>query len=170
MGYERNPISIQGGYFQHIQDDYDVIVNDDGSGESADLVALKIRDDSILLTLVHCKFSLEDVPGARLKDLYEVCGQAQRSIRWKHLNLNYLYKHIKHRQERWRRRGYSRFLKGDIEDLAVIRDRARTTALNFHVVIVQPGLSVERVTSEGLKLLGGTALWLYILRKLRWLI
>ncbi|WP_024300139.1 DEAD/DEAH box helicase [Methylomicrobium lacus] len=160
MRYERVSNSIQWAYFQHIQDDYDVVVNDDGSGESADLVALKVLDDAILLTLVHCKFSSEDNPGARLKDLYEVCGQAQRSIRWKHLNLNYLYHHIKRRQEQWRSRGYSRFLKGAIEDLAAIRDRARTSALNFHVIIVQPGLSVEQITHEGLKLLGSTALYI----------
>jgi superfamily II DNA or RNA helicase len=160
MRYERVSNSIQWAYFQHIQNDYDVIVNDDGSGESADLVALKVLEDAIVLTLVHCKFSAEDNPGARLKDLYEVCGQAQRSIRWKHLNLNHLYHHIKHRQEKWRARGFSRFLKGGIADLAAIRDRARTTALNFHVVIVQPGLSVHQVTDEGLKLLGSTALYI----------
>ena len=30
----------------------------------------------------HCKFSLEEKPGARIDDLYQVCGQAQKSIHW----------------------------------------------------------------------------------------
>ena len=109
---------------------------------------------------MHCKFSGADEAGARLKDLYEVCGQAQRSIRWKHLNLNYLYQHIKKREEKWRERGCSRFLKGNISKLAEIKERARTTPIKFHVVIVQPGLSTKKIDAEGLKLLGSTALYI----------
>lgn len=160
MDYSQNDSSIQRRYFRHIYDDYDVIVNDDGSGEAADLVALKVLDDGILLSLIHLKYSAGDEPGARLKDLYEVCGQAQRSVRWKHLNLNHLYRHIKRRDEKWRAGGNTRFLKGSIKDLAAIRDKSRTTPLGFHVEIVQPGLSIQRVNEEGLKLLGSTALYI----------
>ncbi len=159
MGKQRKRDSIQWRYFDHILSDYDVIINDDGSGESADLVALKALDNEILLTLIHAKYSSANDPGARLKDLYEVCGQAQRCIRWKHLNLQSLYHHIKKREAHWQPQ-YSRFLKGEIRDLAAIRDRARTTSLKFHVVIVQPGLSRRSITEEGLKLLGSTALYI----------
>ncbi|AUM13475.1 DEAD/DEAH box helicase [Ketobacter alkanivorans] len=160
MGYEREQTSIQWRWFTEIQDDYDVIINDDDKGESADLVGLKIIDDCILLTLIHCKYSGADEPGARLKDLYEVCGQAQRCIRWKHLNLNYLYHHIKHREQQWRSRGYSRFLKGTIKDLVAMKERSRTTPIRFGVVIVQPGIDVSQINDEGLKLLGSTALFI----------
>ncbi|MBN3172997.1 DEAD/DEAH box helicase family protein [Pectobacterium brasiliense] len=160
MGYGRDQASIQWRWFNEIQEDYDVIVNDDGKGESADLVGLKILDDSIVLTLIHCKYSGSDEPGARLKDLYEVCGQAQRCIRWKHLNLTYLYHHIKRREEQWRSRGYSRFLKGTIKELAAMKDRARTTPIRFNVIIVQPGLDANQINEEGLKLLGSTALFI----------
>ena len=160
MGYERDQASIQWRWFSEMQDDYDVIINDDDKGESADLVGLKIIDDCILLTLVHCKYSGADEPGARLKDLYEVCGQAQRCIRWKHLNLNYLYHHIKHREQQWRSRGYSRFLKGTIKDLVAMKERSRTTPIRFGVVIVQPGIDVSQINDEGLKLLGSTALFI----------
>lgn len=159
MGYDRDHESIQWRWFSEIQEDYDVIINDDGKGESADLVALKILDDSIVLTLIHCKYSGSDESGARLKDLYEVCGQAQRCIRWKHLNLGYLYHHIKKREDLWRSRGYSRFLKGSIKDLAALKERSRTSPLKFNVVIVQPGLKVSHINDEGLKLLGSTALY-----------
>lgn len=160
MGYERDQTSIQWRWFTEIQDDYDVIINDDDKGESADLVGLKIIDDCILLTLIHCKYSGADEPGARLKDLYEVCGQAQRCIRWKHLNLNYLCHHIKHREQQWRSRGYSRFLKGTIKDLVAMKERSRTTPIRFGVVIVQPGIDVSQINDEGLKLLGSTALFI----------
>ncbi|MDN7125661.1 DEAD/DEAH box helicase family protein [Pseudidiomarina sp. 1APP75-32.1] len=160
MGYERDKKSIQWRWFSQIQGDYDVVINDDGKGESADLVGLKIIDGSILLTLIHCKYSGANEPGARLKDLYEVCGQAQRCIRWKHLNLMYLYQHIKHREQLWRTRGYSRFLKGDIKDLVAIKERSRTTPIRFGVTIIQPGISAGQITDEGLKLLGSTALFI----------
>lgn len=160
MGYTRNTSSVQWRYFENIKNEYDVIVNDDGSGESADLVGLKVMDDGILLALIHAKYSASGDPGARLKDLYEVCGQAQRCVRWKHLNLNYLYHHIKRREERWRARDCSRFLKGTVKDFAAIRDRSRTMPLKFHVEIVQPGLSKAQITDEGLRLLGSTALYI----------
>lgn len=160
MGYEKNQESIQWRWFCEIQNDYDVIINDDGKGESADLVGLKMFDDYILLTLIHCKYSSSDKAGARLDDLYEVCGQAQRCIRWKHLNLNYLYFHIKRRQELWRKRQCSRFLKGSIKDLAAIKERSRITPVRFKVTIVQPGLKVSDINGEGLKLLGSTALFI----------
>lgn len=160
MGYKRDQASIQWRWFTEINEGFDVIINDDGKGESADLVGLKILDDCILLTLIHCKYSGSDEPGARLKDLYEVCGQAQRCIRWKHLNLAYLYHHIKRREEQWRSRGYSRFLKGTIKDLAAMKERSRTTPIRFDVVIVQPGLDVNQVNDEALKLLGSTALFI----------
>ncbi len=32
--------------------------------------------------MYHCKYLGADTPGARLADLYEVCGQAQKSARW----------------------------------------------------------------------------------------
>ena len=160
MGYRGEKDSIQANFFEFIEDDYDVIINDDGSGEAADLVALKVLDDEILLTLVHCKFSSKDEPGARLKDLYEVCGQAQRCVRWKHLNLNYLYHHIRYRQVSWRQRGYSRFLKGEISDLASIRNRSRTTPMKLQVIIVQPGLRLGKINDELLKLLGCASVYI----------
>lgn len=160
MGYTRDPLSIQWRWYSEIKDNYDVIINDDGKGESADLVGLRIVDDCIVLSLIHCKYSGSEEAGARLKDLYEVCGQAQRCIRWKHLNLSYLYHHIKRREEQWRSRGHSRFLKGTIKDLAAMKERSRITPLKFQVVIVQPGLRVSKINEEGLKLLGSTALFI----------
>ncbi len=160
MGYDSDPESIQYHVFKSIINDYEIIINDDGSGEAADLVALKIVDKEIVLNLIHCKYSSKETPGARLKDLYEVCGQAQRSIRWKHAGIPYLYKHVKHRESLWHDRGYSRFLKGSIADLANYKNISRTSPVRLEVSIVQPGLSKAGVNEEMLKLLGSTALYI----------
>ncbi len=160
MNYEREQDSIQFKTFSDIEDQYDVIINDDGCGEAADLVALKLTDEEIVLSLFHCKFSSGDTPGARLKDLYEVCGQAQRSIRWKHVGVPYLHKHIKKREEQWLKISHSRFLKGSIADLSNFKNRSRTMPVQFQVIIIQPGISSALITEEMLKLLGTTELFI----------
>jgi hypothetical protein len=68
-------------------ENWDVILDDDGSGEIADIVAMRIDAEGLLIRLVHCKYSHEDTPGRRVEDLYEVCGQAQKSIIWRRSDL-----------------------------------------------------------------------------------
>lgn len=160
MGKEAKRDSVQYETFKIIEDDYDIIVNDDGCGEVADLVAIKSLPDRIVLSLYHCKFSHGDKAGRRLSDLYEVCGQAQRSVRWKHVGLPYLYKHIQRREKLWLLGDKSRFLKGSISTLENIKNRARTTPVELEVAIVQPGISKEIITTEMLKLLGTTELFI----------
>lgn len=160
MGKAREIDTVQWRSFEHIEQQYDVIVNDDGSGEAADLVGLKIVDDEIHLGLVHCKYSGSMKPGARISDLYEICGQAQKSIRWKHAGMARLYDHLKYRENIWKTEGVSRFLKGSISDLAYIKHRARTTPLRLHIYIVQPGLMKDDITSNMLRVLGSTAIYL----------
>ena len=60
------------------QPNYDIIFDDHGTGEIADIVALKAEGDSLLVHLFHCKSSTGDKPGARVGDFYAVCGQAQK--------------------------------------------------------------------------------------------
>ncbi len=61
---------------------YKVIFNDDGSWEIADIVWIRFDEKQykITLELYHCKYSWESNPWARVTDLYEVCGQTQKSI------------------------------------------------------------------------------------------
>ncbi len=157
MGKGRIKNTVQYRSFERIRDDYDVIINDDGSGEAADLVALKLTDDAIQMELVHCKFSASESPGARVKDFYEVCGQAQRSIRWKHQGFMALYKRLTHRESLWRKTSSTRFLKGTIGELTDIKNHSRRCKIELKVTIIQPGLSAEKVNPEILKLLGSTA-------------
>ena len=67
--------------------DYVMIVDDDGKGEAADIVAIRFVGDksspeSIDVEFYHCKYSQKATPGRRINDLYEVCGQAHKSVLW----------------------------------------------------------------------------------------
>ena len=56
-----------------------IVFNDDNAGESADIVAVFVDDGVIRFELIHCKYS-KATSGARLSDLFEVCGQAIVSL------------------------------------------------------------------------------------------
>lgn len=62
---------------------YSVIFDDDNSGEIADIVAIREEAEEIEFEFFHCKYAHGDDAGARLSDLYEVCGQAEKSVLWK---------------------------------------------------------------------------------------
>ena len=51
---------------------YDLIYNDDGSGEAADLVCVREDASVIELLLVHCKYSKTNDPSGRLDNLVAV--------------------------------------------------------------------------------------------------
>ncbi len=139
---------------------FDIVFDDDASGESADIVTLRAEKDMLFVQLIHCKFSSQEFAGARVGDLYEVCGQAQKSAYWKGV-VDRLLAHLDRREiDRLKKHGPSRFEKGD---MALLRDlRRRADALNpsFEIVIVQPGLSRKKVSDDQLELLAVTELYL----------
>jgi hypothetical protein len=157
MGMENIPTTVQYFTYQEIEDQYDIIVNDDGSGEAADLIGLrKSEDGSIELCLIHCKFSGSSEAGSRKSDFYTVCGQCHSSVRWKHRGLGNLVTRILRRNKAWRDKGHSRILKGSEKDLDRLKKMARTCPLRLSVMLVQPGLSKEKVSSDVLHMLGST--------------
>ena len=66
------------------QQDFDIIYDDDYSGEIADIITIKETTDSIDVQFYHLKFAKDGLVSARVDNFYEVCGQAQKSIHWKH--------------------------------------------------------------------------------------
>ncbi|WAH97526.1 DEAD/DEAH box helicase [Arthrobacter sp. MMS18-M83] len=87
---ERRTDSIQFKAIAKLKADiepWDVVIDDDGSGEIADVVAMRIDEHGLLVRLIHCKYAHSGVPGARVSDLYEVCGQAQKSVMWRRSDL-----------------------------------------------------------------------------------
>jgi superfamily II DNA or RNA helicase len=143
--------------------DYDVIFDDDGPGEAADVVAIKGVESSgaereIEVEFYHCKYSKKD-PGRRIEDMYEVCGQAQKSIRWmySHEKQVELFSHLLRREpKKGKLRMASRFEKGDEDQLITIREMSRSLPLRLRIFIVQPGLSKSNATVEQLELLSVT--------------
>lgn len=147
---------VVGGYGP----DYDIVFDDDGAGEIADIVAMKVAGDNLLVHLFHCKYAMSDRAGVRVGDFYEVCGQAQKSVYWRS-KLKRLFQRLKLREsERQESYGVSRFEKGDLQKLDELRRRSRALRPEFRVYIVQPGLDVEGASTAVLDLLGATELYL----------
>lgn len=163
QGAERAPDSIQGRMLKEVLDDaaWDVVLDDDGSGEVADIVAMRVDGDDLLVTLVHCKFSAQDAAGARVEDLYEVCGQAQKSVRWRRdttLMFQQLIRRERRRLERGARTGIE---VGSAERLYEIQEQAALLKPRFTIAVAQPGLSEARASDAQLHLLACTQVYLY---------
>jgi superfamily II DNA or RNA helicase len=139
---------------------YDVIFDDDDTHEAADVVAIALKEHELLVHLFHCKYSQESSPGARVKDLFEVCGQAQKSVQWRS-HVDRLLKHLIQRDvSRVNKKGVSRFEVGSRKTILGARRKLSRLQPQFKVFIVQPGLSKGEVTSQQLELLGATKLYL----------
>ncbi len=148
-------------------DPFDVIFDDDGKGEIADVVALRITDSVVSVTLYHCKYSGADTPGSRLSDLYEVCGQAQKSARWRD-RPNRMLQHMLKREKMRRDRGLnSRIEQGSAAALKKLKVGWQDHRFEFDVRIVQPGLSRKSIGEEGLHLLAGVETYLLETRAMR---
>ncbi|MGD9803310.1 MAG: hypothetical protein AB7E81_03445 [Hyphomicrobiaceae bacterium] len=90
---------------------YDIIFDDDGAGEVADVVAIRQSGRTLHIDLFHCKYSSDSTPEARVGDLYEVCGQSQKSVRWGE-RLDELLLHLRRRESDVYASGGTRFEHG----------------------------------------------------------
>ena len=162
QGPDRDSDSVQAYVIRHLleSDDWDLVIDDDGKGETADIVALKAQEDRLIVRLYHCKYSSAETPGARLGDLYEVCGQALKSVQWRR-KPERLFDHLIRREKRRRHRGErTGFEKGDGRGLYRIDDEARRLRPDFVIVIAQPGLSKAGASDQQLELLAATEVYL----------
>lgn len=170
QGIAKRPDSVQRKVIERLLADglgYDVIFDDDGKGEIADVVTLRITDGLVQVTLLHCKYSTAETPGARLGDLYEVCGQAQKSARWRD-RPNRMFAHMLKREKLRLSRGQSsRFEAGSAADIKRLKATWQDYRFEFDVRIIQPGLSKAAVTQEGLHLLAGVETYLLETRAMR---
>lgn len=157
QGPERNPASIQHRAIATFaaEGQWEIIVDDDGTGELADAVFMRRSDEDLEVLLVHCKYSGEATPGARIDDLYDVCGQAMKMNRAKSIP-EQLTKRLLRREEDRQRKGRSGLVVGTANDLASIVRDARLYRLRVSVAVVQPGISKARASEDMLALLGAT--------------
>jgi len=120
----------------------DVVFVDHGSGEIADCVVVRRNEEAIEFVLYHCKASSKPTAGARVEDVYDVCGQSVKSAPWRSL-------------PRIRRRLQNRlqsleYVRGSAALLEELLREAETKVQRHQAVIVQPGISAVRL-SQSLK-------------------
>lgn len=158
---EKDPLSIQYRVIQDLKKEniYDIIFDDDGSGEIADIVTIRECNGNILFGFFHCKFSSKSKPGSRISDLYAVCGQAEKSVKWcsnTSLIIERLIKREKHRQKT----NGSRIELGSLRKLNEIKNKLRLYPSFVEITIVQPGVDSNTISEDMLQLLGGTSSYL----------
>jgi superfamily II DNA or RNA helicase len=164
QGEEKDPTSIQRRVIERAMhgdfEQFDVIFDDDGSGEIADVVAIRQNERKIIVHLFHCKYSSGEQAGARITDFYAVCAQAQKCVRWRE-DPRKLFKHIIHRESLRQKAGRaSRFEKGTKQITQQILNSAKDVSFEYHVHIVQPALSKAQLTPAHTDLLGATETFL----------
>ena len=168
QGSDRRKDSIQAYMARYLAEKqtFDVLIDDDRSGEAADLVGVRVDRGDLHVTLVHCKYSSKPQAGSRLADLYEVCGQAMRGARWRDNAALPLLEHLDRRAADYKRRfGGSAFEIGDREALFRIRQQARLLFPRFTTIIAQPGLRIRSASEEQLRLIAGAASYVQTVTK-----
>jgi hypothetical protein len=135
------------------------IIRDDGPGEIADLVAFREEGGAVNVRLIHCKWSSEDAPGARLDDIHDLVCQASRSVRWARSQV--IWEEL---NQRLGQRSYTELRQGDPEAvrLCLRRWAERPPRTEFTVYAVQPGLRIDRIPTwiEGSNLLSSCQKWI----------
>lgn len=124
------------------QPDNDFIIYDHRSGEAADFVVGRRGNDGRYdIGLFHCKGAGGALPsGERVDDVYELVGQAVKSVRYQ--VLDELKQHVKRRTQANRNGGVSPFIHGTREAALDILEALQPIDLRLTVNCVQPGLSV----------------------------
>jgi superfamily II DNA or RNA helicase len=165
QGERKEPDSVQARVIRELRTrDYHMIVDDDSKGEAADIVAIHLVGDiaepsRIDVEFYHCKYSQGATPGRRIEDLYEVCGQAQKSICWMASpeKRTDLFTHLLRREARRQEAGaLSRYEIGDGELLLTIREMSHLCPVSLKIYIVQPGVSKAAATRDQLELMSAT--------------
>jgi superfamily II DNA or RNA helicase len=164
QGPEKDRTSIQHRMIRHIEAGefgaWNVVFDGDGKGEVADIVALRRQGDEVVVGLWHCKYSGGEDAGVRISDLYEVCGQAQKSVHWRE-DPRRILRHLLHQEDaRTKANSSSRLESGNRSDIQRMSLAARQLAFKYEVYIVQPGLSKAKAAPAFLDVLGASELFL----------
>jgi superfamily II DNA or RNA helicase len=157
QGSGRDPSTVQYRAIEVLasEEDWEVVIDDDSTGELADVALMRRRDDDLEVLLVHCKFSSKPEPGARIEDLYDVCGQAMKMNRAKSIP-DQLARRLLRREQDRQAKGRTGIIRGDVSLLGKIVQEARHRRLDVTVAIVQPGASKALMSDDMRALLGAT--------------
>jgi superfamily II DNA or RNA helicase len=163
QGLHQRQDSIQARVIDLIRSkaDWNVIIDDDGTGEIADIVAMRSDGKTLYVHLTHCKYVAGGKPRAQVADLYEVCGQAQKSAQWRR-NVYALFEYaLRREKKRIELTGKTGFMKGDASSLYDLEDSSRLLRPEFTIAVAQPGLSRAAVSVAQLELLASTEVYLH---------
>jgi len=150
--------SIQYYFIEKIKGNFEVVYDDDGKGEIADIVGINDYPKHIDIHLYHLKYALGGRVGNDINNFYQVCGQAQKSLNWKHREGKHFFDHLLRRLDKSESgASCSRLVKGTGEQLENFLNAAKwTKEMRFHIYIVQPALSKLNASESILLLLGNT--------------
>lgn len=148
--------SIQYYFIEKIKDDFQIIYDDDGKGEIADIIGINDSDTVIDIHLFHLKYAKNGVVSNDIDNFYQVCGQAEKSLKWKHKEGREFFNHLfKRKTKTLGGNSCSRIIKGTEDDLENLLNQAKwTKAMRFSIYIVQPSLSKANPSNDILLLLG----------------
>lgn len=132
-------LSIHDYIIELAMQEYDVVFYDHGSLEIADVIGLK-KDK---VQFWHCKKQSDDVPSCNVDDIYEVCGQAVKSVNW--ANRSLLLKQIYGRADR--NKSKTKIKKGSLTEIKAILDSFDNPTIPIEITIVQPGLKTHSLTT-----------------------
>ena len=134
--------------------DFDIVFDDDGTGEFADVISIKVRETVVEVLLCHCKYASTDTGAARLDDVYEVAGQALKSVQFCHKPKRFIRSMINRERRRLERSEPTRFERGTLSALRQLYSRWDQYRFEYRVWIVQPGVSRSAISQPILQLLG----------------
>lgn len=129
---------------------YCLIFDDDGSGEVADVIAVQedVANNKLLFELYHCKYSSAPKAGARVGDLYEVCGQTEKCIKWASDSKSMLERLMRRESDRASNGKPSRYEVGDNKLMFILKNKLKVYSSEFRVYIVQPGVDSTQITTS----------------------
>ena len=159
--------SIQYYFINKIKNDFDIVYDDDGKGEIADIVGIKDLPTCIEIHLFHLKYALNGVVSNNIDNFYQVCGQAQKSLNWKYKfrkGKDFFDRLFKRKVKTLNGVSCSRFVKGTEDDLENVLMAAKwEKETKFYIYIVQPALSKANASRDILQILGSTYNYLHTL-------
>lgn len=120
--------------------DYDVVFYDHGSLEIADVIGMKKGK----VQFWHCKKQSGDQPNCSVEDIYEVCGQAVKSVNW--ANRSLLLKQMIERADR--NNSKNKIRKGTLAEAKAILESFDNPVIPVEITIVQPGLKTTGLSKS----------------------
>ena len=114
---------------------YKYIIYDHGSGEIADFISVQETDNQMIVRLYHVKKKTGVGYNNNTNDVYEVAGQAVKSISWLTTKGIFSNKIFSRRSS-----GHCKMIKGDFDEF-IKKLRDPMYRLTAFIDIVQPSLS-----------------------------